>query len=334
MDYTYNRAVEADFDIHGFPLKLVSSNPLLFRTVLNDLRPFQVRPRATAKGETLLLRVSALPAGRDSTTPPPFAPYTHLAAQHSIDHTVVSCYGKSTLTVIHDLRSRVIRAAAVADPALTPDPAYHQLFTQPVSPWLKQRGLFFLHAACVAHRGRGVLLVGHPRSGKTTLSLAAVRAGFQFLSDEQPLLRERDGSLEILAFPRRIRLPRAMARRLPELGPLLKEQGGDRLVFPVERIRAGCRTEVCPPKLLLFPRFDPAGKPYLRPLHPAAALSRLLEDDHFIWYRNGPWTRLSRRHLTLFQRLVAAVPAFTLRYSDRALGEIPSLLQRRLEKGP
>lgn len=333
MDYTYNRAVDAAFNIHGFPLRLQSDNPLLFRTLLEDLSPFQVRKPA-ARGGSVDLRVSALPPISDSTIlPQPFSRYTDLSFQSSVDHTVVTCRGKSTLTVVHRLRSRQIHAAMVADSALMPDPAYHQLFTQPVSPWLKERGLFFLHAACVAHRGRGVLLVGHPGSGKTTLSLMAVRSGFQFLSDEQPLLCERNGSLRVLAFPRRIRLSRAMARRLPELRPLLKRQRGDRLILPIERIRSGCRMETCLPNLLLFPHFDPEAKPRLRPLSPTAALSKLLEDDHFIWYRKGPWALLSQRHLSLFQRLVTTVPAFTLRYSDRALGEIPPLIQRRLENG-
>lgn len=323
--------MKADFNIHGLPLKLTSNNPLLFRTLLDDLRPFQVRTPAAVKG-SVRLQVSALPSVMDSAAHPhPFAPYANISFHESADHTLVACRGRSTLTVIHELRSRKIHAAMVADPALMPDPAYHQLFTQPVSPWLKHLGLFFLHAACVAYRGRGVLLVGHPGSGKTTLSLMAVRAGFQFLSDEQPLLCERNGSLKVLAFPRRIRLSRALAHRLPELRPLLKRRRGDRLVFPVERIRTDCRVEACSPSLLLFPRFDPEVKPRLRPLSPLAALSRLLEDDHFIWYRKGPWTALSQRHLDLFQRLATAVPAFTLHYSDHTVGEIPPLLQRRLE---
>ncbi len=58
----------------------------------------------------------------------------------------------------------------------------------------QDRGAPPLHAALVARRGRGALLVGEGGSGKTTASLACFLAGFDFLGDDYiSLLRDHRG---------------------------------------------------------------------------------------------------------------------------------------------
>lgn len=54
------------------------------------------------------------------------------------------------------------------------------------TPWIA------VHAAAIAWRGRAALLVGAGRSGKTSLSLAGLRAGWQFAGDDYILLRTDD----------------------------------------------------------------------------------------------------------------------------------------------
>jgi hypothetical protein len=51
-----------------------------------------------------------------------------------------------------------------------------------------RRGVF-LHAGAVAWRGRGIVLPGASRSGKTTLVAELVRAGAGYLSDEFAVIR-------------------------------------------------------------------------------------------------------------------------------------------------
>lgn len=51
-------------------------------------------------------------------------------------------------------------------------------------PWYQHNRVQPLHAALVAHEGRGVLIGGKGGSGKSTTALACAKAGFDFLGDD------------------------------------------------------------------------------------------------------------------------------------------------------
>ena len=52
-----------------------------------------------------------------------------------------------------------------------------------------------LHAACLERGGKGLLLLGSPGAGKTTLSLALMKLGFRYGSDDVSLVKP-DGRVE------------------------------------------------------------------------------------------------------------------------------------------
>ena len=56
-------------------------------------------------------------------------------------------------------------------------------------------GLVSLHANCVARGGRGIVILGEPASGKTTVSYLAACGGMQFHADECVFLDIRQGEL-------------------------------------------------------------------------------------------------------------------------------------------
>ena len=68
----------------------------------------------------------------------------------------------------------------------------------------KVRTHFLVHAAALSYRDQGVMLVGDPGYGKSTLALALVRRGCRFLSDEFAALGRDDGLLH--PFPRSLQL--------------------------------------------------------------------------------------------------------------------------------
>ncbi len=92
---------------------------------------------------------------------------------------------------------------------------------------LTQLYLTPLHAACVAHNGRGVLLCGPAGAGKSTLAYACIRQGWAYLADESPaLVRNRDDRL-VLGKPDSLKLAAEAARRFPELSDRRPERGGN-----------------------------------------------------------------------------------------------------------
>ncbi len=326
--------LKAHFRIHGLRLEIRSDHRALLNAMEADLRPFRVNGRAPARGG-VRIRLAALPGPLEANHyPRPFAEYRVIGQRRRLPGgATVEQFAPCAVTVVSSLHSRTIRAAVLPEWARAADPAYHYCFTQPVGPWLKRRGLFFLHAGCVARGPEGILFVGPSSAGKSVLSLCAVRAGFKLLSDEQPLLRLQAGRVEALPFPRRIRLDPPAARLFPELRELRQSRKAARLVFPIERFWPGSIGSPCRPRILLFPEFQNHGRLRLSPLSPTRALSRLLQDDHFIWYKGGPWTKVSHGHFALFGRLVRQAKAFHLKYSNRHLRAIPALLHRLLTDG-
>lgn len=69
-----------------------------------------------------------------------------------------------------------------------------------------------LHASCIAHRGRGLLILGPSGAGKSTLSLEMMAFGAGLVADDRTLLR-RDGVRIIADSPPAIR-GRIEARRV------------------------------------------------------------------------------------------------------------------------
>jgi hypothetical protein len=62
------------------------------------------------------------------------------------------------------------------------------------------RSHLLFHAAALSYHGKGVILAADSGCGKTTLTLALVRQGFKFLSDEAAALGLNDG--ELTPYPR------------------------------------------------------------------------------------------------------------------------------------
>jgi hypothetical protein len=78
------------------------------------------------------------------------------------------------------------------------------------------RRLLFIHAGAVALAGRGVILVGHSGTGKTSTVAALVREGAVYLSDEVALLDPVTGTVAPFVLPMTVKpWTRSAAGALP-----------------------------------------------------------------------------------------------------------------------
>jgi hypothetical protein len=162
--------------------------------------------------------------------------------------------------------------------------ATHPLATVSVMELLERRGLFSLHAACLATGdGRGVLLAGPSGAGKSTLALALARGGMSFVSDDVVFLVPDVGSgkVRVLGFADAVGLTEHTAERFSELRPLLEAPAPTGFPKRLRRIDELVGVPVlgaCEPHSLIFPEVVPDRPSRIDPLDPRDALLRLVPD--------------------------------------------------------
>jgi hypothetical protein len=179
--------------------------------------------------------------------------------------------------------------------------ATHPLATISLMELFERRGLFSLHAACLAGPdGRGVLLAGPSGSGKSTLALALARAGMSFLSDDVVFLAADGQSsqprVRVLGFADTIGVPDHAVRVVVEKrdawsrfstipAPFAEiALGASRIPgFPkrlarIEELFGTPASDKCDPAAIVFPEVVPDQPSELSPLDPGEALLRLAPD--------------------------------------------------------
>lgn len=107
----------------------------------------------------------------------------------------------------------VVSSAAIAHPSYLSQTfleaaAASQIWTRLATP---------IHAACVAIGGRGVLLCGDSGAGKSSLSYACARAGWQFISDDCSYLLHNETGRQVLGDCHQVRFRPSAVELFPEI---------------------------------------------------------------------------------------------------------------------
>ncbi len=104
--------------------------------------------------------------------------------------------------------------------------------------WRLLQGYVLCHAGAVAREGRGLALCGTSGAGKSTVSLALVRRGMDFVSNDRLLLRRDGAGVEIQGVPKHPRVNPGTIVHNPMLHPLVPAAALERwLAMEPEELR-------------------------------------------------------------------------------------------------
>jgi hypothetical protein len=186
--------------------------------------------------------------------------------------------------------------------------ATHPLFTIPLQEMLKRRGKYAIHAAGVARNGRSLLLPGTCGAGKSTLTIALLRAGFDLLSDDLILLGP-DGGPKSLGFPEKIKATHETLSLFAELstvnGPA-RPPGWPKYLLRALDFYSSSIAWRTVPAAIVFPTIANQQQ---------SALSPLSTDEAFLQLSSSVLlteTESTRSHLSILAELARTVPSYRL----------------------
>ena len=219
-------------------------------------------------------------------------------------------YGQLKINLAQGTTSGVITMAALAAYGV-----FEDLLAIGLSPHLRRRGKFLLHAFAAAPTAASaaVLIVGEIGAGKTTTGLALLNSGWKLLSNDSPILsaehRPSDGAVDVLAYPGLLSAYPDTLRRFAELAGLAPAGAvREKTMFAAEAVYPDVWIEAAGAGAIIFPQIESRSSHALEHLPPPQALQIIL--PHAIEQWDKP---MIPGHLALLTRLVQAAPAYRLR---------------------
>ncbi len=167
-----------------------------------------------------------------------------------------------------------------------------------------------LHASSVSLDGRAIVLAGATGSGKSTLTMSLVAAGFGYIADDLTALDDKGE--RVSTFPVAASIKSGSWPMAGELFPRLLEcethQAGTRSVRYLDLVHHAAPADATPVGAIVFPQYRPDEPQSAERLTPEAALGQLLQ--------TGSEIVGAERSMQPLATLVNTTPAWHLNYSD------------------
>ena len=333
--------VNLHVSIHGIPVTFLTSSELIRSRVEKFLEYFSREPRQ----DTNALVITFHEVSRREEIPCAVHPQAQklfsrkgrtLGDQLRTEwecsilrdgHRLIADFHGQGLLVIDELRE-CAEGYIIQPEALHPDIRVG-FFHFVLAELLKRRGLFTLHATSLEKNGRGILIPGYSGRGKTTAFLSLLRSGYRCLSDDHPLLREKNNCLEILPMPVKVDVTYSTIAIFPELREApegLLHQGVRKQFFYIEDLYPGGTGESCEPTVMIFPQVVDCEKSWIEPLSKRQALEDLLPHGLLVYNK-----QVARQEFQMLSKLVQRVDCYRL-YSGRDVLKLPKLIAPLLEE--
>jgi len=187
----------------------------------------------------------------------------------------------SRSSMLADLRRR--RVIGRFSPSLAADTRYWRtvIFPMMVSIVSGSIGLVELHASCVAGAQQGLVLIGPSRSGKSTLAMTLVKAGFRLLSDDRVFLSVKNGQLLAFGLSRPLKIRREAALWFEQFRDQEPTdcQGGESVYYwePTQHATQQALLP-CEPQVVVFLERREAASLRVAPMDPADIKGSIEED--------------------------------------------------------
>jgi hypothetical protein len=238
----------------------------------------------------------------------------YLSGQHVIAH--LPRYGQLSLNLATGETFGEVTQAALETYGV-----FEDLIAIGLSPHLRRRGMFLIHAFAATpspaplarHRkftdegGSGVLIVGQIGSGKTTTGMALLNAGWKLLSNDSPIITTHG---EILSYPGLLAAYPNTLQRFASTRSLisLNADTSQKIVVAAESIWSDVWAERAQPHAILFPQIESRDDHSLEPLSKPETLRLLLPHAIEQWDKE-----MMPAHLAALNQLVQTASAYRLR---------------------
>jgi hypothetical protein len=227
---------------------------------------------------------------------------------------------------------------------------YATIFIEDVSkcaPWFIMRFVFYMvigamlgnngfevvHAGAVARNNEGILIVGSPGSGKSTLVLACMQLEMNLLADDVLFLDKDDGVVKVYAFPEDIGVRKGTIEMLGhyEFIQAVSNDERQKRFVDVQRFFQGQYARSCAVRLMVFLHKKQRSEEFrAEPLSPAQAVSSLMQE--YISHEQAQEGEADFM-FNIFSDMAAQAPAYRLFLSSNAqvnAREVQALLERHL----
>ncbi len=309
------------YALHGIPILFRGSDQRLVRRWQRQWASFAVDTLpSTAVPIVLHLAMAPLPPPPET---PPVSESALVAYYRRGDHVVVYVPRRGRCDI--DLAGYTI-TGYLTEACIEDHGVFEDIVLMALTPLLRRRGFYTLHAFAAAHDGRAALLVGNIGAGKTTTGLALLMAGYRLCANDSPLLYTgADGCVRVMAYPGLISLYPQSLQWFPALQERLavipSEAPAGKIAFALEEVWPHAWAYEARPGAIFFPQVvSGLVASVLRPLDRFEALHRLVTHAVESWDRTT-----IPGHLQTLRRLVEACPAYALHLAPD-VQDLPALI--------
>ena len=146
-------------------------------------------------------------------------------------------------------------------------------FEKAIFLWAQKHALLMLHAAAVGVEGKGVLIVGHGGTGKSTLTCSCLADGFDFVSDDLCLMSE-NGTRIVYPVYTNVFLKSDSLNKLPMFRPFeIHPQQGEKNTFVIGESRIKLSLPV---RAIILPQVTDNTEPIIKLDSSSKALGQLV----------------------------------------------------------